>query len=108
MPITKRHSCNQTKCSKRSEFDKQSDNLFNKQQKIHGGKKNTDMTEFKSNLYGPNPSNHMLIALLQSSLSRVSKGFFVAKRPFNLFPETKLNSKGNFETFFMSGSHCVN
>ena len=65
------------------------------------GAKNTDMTEFKSNLYRPNPSNHMLIALLQSSLS---KGFFVAKRPFNIFPDSKLNSKnsinkGNCEIF---------
>ena len=56
------------------------------------GAKNTDMTEFKSNLYRPNPSNHMLIALLQSSLS---KGFFVAKRPFNLFPGSKLNSRNS-------------
>ena len=56
------------------------------------GAKNTDMTEFKSNLYRPNPSNHMLIALLQSSLSKV---FFVAKRPFNLFPESKLNSRNS-------------
>lgn len=56
------------------------------------GAKNTDMTEFKSNLYRPNPSNHMLIALLQSPLSKV---FLVAKRPFNLFPESKLNSRNS-------------